>query len=54
MERWESEPQNRRRDSLNQTIGIGPWVVALVAIALLTLLANQVVQLLLCNVARVT
>jgi MscS family membrane protein len=45
---------NRLSAFLSQTIGIEPWVASLVAIALLTLLANQVAQLLLRNVARVT
>lgn len=45
---------NRLSEFLSQNIGIEPWVASLLAIALLTLLANQVAQLLLRHVARVT
>ena len=45
---------NRLSEFLSQNIGIEIWVASLLAIALLTLLANQVAQVLLRNVARVT
>ena len=43
---------NRLSETLSRQIGIEPWVASLVAIALLTLILNQLAQVLLRNLAR--
>ena len=45
---------NRLSELLSQHIGIELWVASLVAIALITVVANQVAQVLLRQAARVT
>ncbi len=45
---------NRLSEYLSQTIGIEPWVASLVAIALVTIVVNQVAQVLLRQIARAT
>lgn len=45
---------NRISEYLSQTIGIEPWVASLIAIALVTLILNQVAQVLLRQAAKVT
>jgi MscS family membrane protein len=45
---------NRLSDYLSRQIGIEPWVASLLAVALITLVVNQIAQVLLRNAARVT
>ena len=45
---------NHFSEYLSRTVGIAPWVASLVAIALVTLILNQVAQVLLRNAAKVT